>query len=60
MTLQVAVTQCNIAYNLLGTFFFLYFKFGQNMLNTGDSMREGTNERTPRPNTSPLFYYVVG
>ncbi len=33
------------------------------MLNTRCSMREGTNERTnkrtPRPNTLPLFYYVV-
>ncbi len=29
------------------------------MLNTHDSMREGTNERTPQPNTLPLFYYVV-
>ncbi len=41
-----AVTQCNIAQNLLGTFFFLSFKFGQNMLNTRSCMKERTNEQT--------------
>ncbi len=52
--------QSTIAKICVGTFFFLYFKFGQNMLNTRSCIREGTNERTPRPNTIPLFYYVVG
>ncbi len=48
-----AVTQCNTAYNLLRTFFFLYFKFGQDMLNTRGFMRkQGRNERTnERTNT---------
>ncbi len=40
--LRGAVTQCNTAENLLGIYCFLYFKFGQNMLNTRGSMREGS------------------